>query len=327
MLTVRNLEKRYGDLHALRDVSFDVNTGDVVGFLGPNGAGKSTTMKIITGYLPPTRGTVRVDGFNVARHRLEVQRRLGYLPESTPLYGDMRVRDYLTYRAKLKGVPRRMLASRVDYVIERTRLRDRTRQIVDTLSKGYKQRVGIADALVGNAKLLILDEPTIGLDPNQIRDVRELIKELGETHTILISTHILVEVEMVCDRVIIVARGKTVADDTLQGLLAGHRAHALSVVVRAEPGQDVAAALGEIPGVEEVTQTREGDVVEARVKHAEGQGPDVAEAVAARVAGSGWALRELSPMTTSLEQIFTRLTQGVGATAPAPSDETQETAA
>ena len=227
MLVVRDLEKSYGDHVALRGVSFDVREGEVVGFLGPNGAGKSTTMRIVTGFVPAGRGTVLIDGLDVMRHPLEARRRIGYLPESTPLYGDMRVREYLEYRARIKGVARRDLAKRVDYVIDRTSLRDRTRQLIETLSKGYRQRVGIADAMVGSPKLLVLDEPTIGLDPNQIREVRGLILELGETHTLLLSTHILPEVEVACDRVIVIARGRTVADDTVAGLLRRHQRPAI----------------------------------------------------------------------------------------------------
>ena len=175
MLSVRDLRKRYGDLTALDGVSFEVEKGDILGFLGPNGAGKSTTMKIVTGFIPPTSGTVTVDGFDVRTDSIEVRRRIGYLAEHTPLYGDMRVREYLEYRARLKGVHRRDLSKRVDYALAKLILKDRARQLIATLSKGYKQRVGIADALVGDPKLLILDEPTIGLDPNQILEVRELI--------------------------------------------------------------------------------------------------------------------------------------------------------
>ena len=276
--------------------------------------------------MPATSGVVRVDGFNAARDSLEVRKRVGYLPESTPLYGDMRLEDYLTYRAKIKQVPRRDVRSRVDYVIERTLLGDRRRQIVDTLSKGLKQRVGIADALVGNPKLLILDEPTIGLDPKQIQQVRELIQQLGETHTILISTHILVEVEMVCDRVVIVARGKTVADDTVSGLLDQHREHASRVTVRADCAEsDFVTGLQGIDGVVGARAEGGGDGLRsARVEFAPERGGAAAEAVAALCAERGWALRELAPVQTTLEQVFNRLTEGElepVAPADAPSKE------
>lgn len=316
MLTVRDLTKRYGDLQALNGVNFDVREGDVVGFLGPNGAGKSTTMKIVTGYIPATSGLVTVDGLEITRHPIEAKRRIGYLPESTPLYTDMRVREYLTYRARIKGVARRDVASRVDYVMERTLISDRARQLIKTLSKGYRQRVGIADALVASPKLLILDEPTIGLDPNQILQVRNLIKELGQTYTVLLSTHILAEVEMVCDRVIIVARGKIAADDTVKGLVDKHRAAALWVTLRTTDDLDtVEKALRGLAGVLSVSvdakdEPRAG-THRVRVAYEPAQGADtVSEAVARFAAERGWALSELTPERTTLEQIFHRLTQG-----------------
>ncbi|MBX3466653.1 MAG: ATP-binding cassette domain-containing protein [Planctomycetes bacterium] len=316
MLTVRDLHKRYGDLQALNGVSFDVRAGDVVGFLGPNGAGKSTTMKIVTGYIPATSGSVTIDGLDTTRYPIECKRRLGYLPESTPLYGDMRVREYLTFRARLKGVARRDVASRVDYVMERTWLGDRARQLIRTLSKGYRQRVGIADALVSSPKLLILDEPTIGLDPNQIRQVRELIKELGQSHTILLSTHILAEVEMVCDRVIIVARGKIAADDTVEGLVEKHRSNALWVSLRTPDELDkLEKALRALPGVLSADapprqEPREG-VHRLRLTYDRARAADeVAEQVARVASEMGWPLQELAPERTTLEQIFHRLTQG-----------------
>jgi ABC-2 type transport system ATP-binding protein len=314
MLTVRNLHKRYGDLQAVNDISFDVQRGDVVGFLGPNGAGKSTTMKIITGYIPATSGSVSVDGLETTRYPIDCKRRIGYLPESTPLYGDMRVREYLGFRARIKGVPRREVASRVDYVMERTWLVDRAKQFIKTLSKGYKQRVGIADALVSSPKLLILDEPTIGLDPNQIRQVRDLIKELGQTHTILLSTHILPEVEMVCGRVIIIARGKIAADDTVAGLVDKHRATALQVTLRAADADEVEKALRSIPGVlsaEPRPGTPEAGLQRLRVGFERAtRAEQVSEAVAALAASKGWGLSELAQERTTLEQIFHRLTEG-----------------
>lgn len=316
MLTVRDLTKRYGDLQALNGVTFDVREGDVVGFLGPNGAGKSTTMKIVTGYIPATSGLVTVDGLEITRHPIEAKRRIGYLPESTPLYTDMRVREYLTYRARIKGVARRDVTSRVDYVMERTLITDRARQLIKTLSKGYRQRVGIADALVASPKLLILDEPTIGLDPNQILQVRNLIKELGQTYTVLLSTHILAEVEMVCDRVIIVARGKIAADDTVKGLVDQHRAAALRVTLRTPDDLDtVEKALRGIPGVLSVeapaTEEPRAGTHRVRVAHEPAQGAEaISELVAKFASDRGWALSELTPERTTLEQIFHRLTQG-----------------
>jgi ABC-2 type transport system ATP-binding protein len=315
MLTVRDLHKKYGDLNALNGVTFDVGEGDVVGFLGPNGAGKSTTMKIVTGYIPATSGSVHVDGLSVTQYPIETKRRIGYLPESTALYGDMRVREYLTFRARIKGVPRRQVASRVDYVVERTWLGDRTQQLIGTLSKGYRQRVGIADALVASPKLLILDEPTIGLDPNQIRQVRELVKELGQTHTILLSTHILAEVEMVCDRVIIVAHGQIAADDTVGGLTAKHSVNALWVTLRTTDDLDtIEKALRALPGVLSVDPSARDEARPGtqRLRVSLERGHEGAAEQIAKLAGDrGWGLAELAPERTTLEQVFQRLTQRV----------------
>jgi len=311
MLVVRDLKKHYGRLLALDGVSFELSAGEVMGFLGPNGAGKSTTMRIVTGYLPATSGTALVDGLDVSRQSLDVRRRVGYLPEHTPLYPDMRVREYLDYRARIKGVPRRDLRKHVDYVIERCWLEDRERQIVDTLSKGYRQRVGLADAMVANPKLLILDEPTIGLDPNQIREVRKLIAELAQTHTLLISTHILPEVEQVCDRAVIIARGRTVADDTVAGLLAAHQDDAVRIVL--ERGVDAAEAtkaLAAIHGVARASLMLE-DLAGVALR-LECMGPDAARRAlpeaAALAYARGWSIVEVRPDPVTLEQIFVRLT-------------------
>lgn len=317
MLIVRDLRKQYGDLIALDGVSFEVHPGEVVGFLGPNGAGKSTTMKIVTGFIPPGGGTASVDGFEVTKDPLEVKRRIGYLPEHTPLYADMRVRDYLTYRAQIKGVPRATRRTRVDYVLEKTQLVDRARQIIGTLSKGYKQRVGIADALVGDPKLLILDEPTIGLDPHQIQQVRGLIKELAETHTIILSTHILVEVEMVCDRALIISRGRIVADHRIEELVtqkAQHQRHVLVTVRAPQDAGQVIEDLRELPGVAAAVAHEErgapAGVASFSLHLAPGaEAAAVCEAVSARAGLKGWTLRELAPERVSLETVFLRLTQ------------------
>ena len=324
MLVVRDLEKRYGDHVALRGVSFDVREGEVVGFLGPNGAGKSTTMRIVTGFIPASQGTVLVDGLDVSSHPLETRRRVGYLPESTPLYGEMAVREYLEFRARIKGIPRRQLASRVDYVIERTGLADRTRQLIETLSKGYRQRVGIADAMVSGPKLLILDEPTIGLDPNQIREVRALIRELGQSHTLLLSTHILPEVEMVCDRVVVIARGRTVADDTVSGLIERYQRPVVRVVLDpGPPSQAVGAALRGLQGVSDaVPVASEGPAPSDpwRLTLRPGvQRVDVQRAAWDLARDKGWRLLELGPERVTLEQIFTQLTEGTQAPQPEPA--------
>ncbi|MEZ0228174.1 MAG: ABC transporter ATP-binding protein [Planctomycetota bacterium] len=318
MLSVRDLRKRYGDLVALDGVSFEVQKGDVLGFLGQNGAGKSTTMKIVTGFIPPSSGTAIVDGFDVVKSSIEARRRIGYLPEATPLYTEMRVAEYLEYRARLKGVARRDVKKRVDYAVTKLKLQDRVRQLIGTLSKGYRQRVGIADAIVADPRLLILDEPTIGLDPNQIREVRQLIKELGEHHTIIFSTHILVEVEMVCSRVVIIDRGRSVAQGTVRGLVEQHQGNTLALSLRAKDAtlDEVTRALTSVPGIknakEQLGETASEVIrfsLEADVDgDREAALRSAAERVAARVAEKGWAIRELVPEKTTLENVFVQLT-------------------
>jgi ABC-2 type transport system ATP-binding protein len=218
MIHVENLTKFYGDYAAVRNVSFEVEKGQVVGFLGPNGAGKSTTMRILTGYLNATSGKASIDGKDVFWDPIAARRRIGYLPESNPLYAEMRVDEYLRFRGGLKGMGRRDVSKRLAYVQDRCWLRDVRRQLIGTLSKGYRQRVGLADALIANPPVLILDEPTVGLDPTQIRETRKLIKELGSEHTILLSTHVLHEVEMTCDSVIIIYQGKVAGKGSLDSL-------------------------------------------------------------------------------------------------------------
>jgi ABC-2 type transport system ATP-binding protein len=230
MIHVENLTKYYGDYAAVRDVSFDVQKGQVVGFLGPNGAGKSTTMRILTGYLNATSGKASIDGKDVFWDPIQARRRIGYLPESNPLYAEMRVEEYLRFRGGLKGMARRDINNRLRYVVDRCWLNDVRRQLIGTLSKGYRQRVGLADALIANPPVLVLDEPTVGLDPTQIRETRKLIKELGKEHTVLLSTHILPEVEMTCDSVIIIHQGKVAAEGTLDGVQSQFRAKNLEDV-------------------------------------------------------------------------------------------------
>jgi ABC-2 type transport system ATP-binding protein len=340
MLSVRDLRKRYGDLVALDGVSFEVEKGDILGFLGQNGAGKSTTMKIITGFIPPSSGTAIVDGYDVTRDSLEVRRRIGYLPEQTPLYTEMRVREYLDFRARLKGVPRRDVAKRVDYSMEMLALEDRARQLIGTLSKGYRQRVGIADAIVADPKLLILDEPTIGLDPNQIREVRALIKDLGEQHTIVFSTHILAEVEMVCSKVVIIGQGRSLLQGTIQSVVEQYQGNSLRLALRAKEAtiDEVEKALLSVSGIKNAKeQTGDGgtEIVHFRLEvdaetDREAAVRAAAERVAARVVEKGWAIRELVPERTTLENVFFRLTMqepeahatplvGAGAAAPGGS--------
>ena len=217
-ISVRNLTKRYDNVTALADISFEVQTGEIVGFLGPNGAGKTTALRILTGMLSPTAGSVQIEGLDVAAHSLEIRRRIGYLPEHIALYPELRVQEYLSYRAAIKGVAAKERRARVAAAMERCVVTEVRRQLIGRLSKGYRQRVALADCLLGRPKILILDEPTVGLDPHQIRQTRELIRELGRTTTILLSTHILPEVEMICDRVTIIDKGRIVAVDTPDNL-------------------------------------------------------------------------------------------------------------
>src|SRR5437764_3215287 len=257
MIKVEHLTKRYAGHTAIDDLNFEVGKGEIMGFLGPNGAGKSTTMRIMASFMPPTSGTASIAGYDIFRQSLQARSHLGYMPENVPLYNDMRVTEYLDYRAALKGVPHRRIAERVSDVKELCGLREVERKLISALSKGYRQRVGLADALLNEPDLLILDEPTIGLDPNQIRQVRELIKNLGKQHTILLSTHILPEVEMTCSRVIIIHKGQIEACDTPENLLAQLR-QAGGVVVEAKTGSDDGIEqLKKISGVREVSVNRE----------------------------------------------------------------------
>src|ERR1051326_1972284 len=252
MIKVENLTKRYAGHTAIKDLNFEVGQGEIMGFLGPNGAGKTTTMRILASFLPPTSGRVSIAGFDIFEQSLQARAHIGYMPESVPLYSDMRVTEYLDYRAALKEVPHRRMAERVGDVKELCGLREVEKKMIGTLSKGYRQRVGLADALLAEPDLLILDEPTIGLDPNQIRQVRELIKNLGKQHTILLSTHILPEVEMTCSRVIIIHQGKIEACDTPENLL-GQIRRAGGVVLEAKVGNDNGVEeLKKISGVRDV---------------------------------------------------------------------------
>lgn len=307
MIKVEHLTKRFAGQTAINDLNFEVEKGEVVGFLGPNGAGKSTTMKILTGFLPATSGTASVAGFDVFEKSLEARQRLGYLPENTPLYTDMRVGEYLRYRAKLKGVSGSKVRERVGDVLELCSLRDRERSMIASLSKGYRQRVGIADALVHDPDLLILDEPTIGLDPNQIRHVRELIKNLAHKRTVLISTHILPEVEIMCSRVIVIHKGRIRASDTAENLLSSHRA-AGAMRIEAEVGSDSAAdALARIPGVKNVSVENDGDYTNFTLRL--DADADPTDEVMRLATERGWRVRELNRRRATLEDVFVELTQ------------------
>lgn len=306
MIKVENLTKRYAGITAINSLNFEVEKGEIVGFLGPNGAGKSTTMKILTGYLPATSGTASIAGYDVFEQSIEARRHLGYLPENTPLYTDMRVSEYLRYRANLKGVPGRKVKQSVGDVLELCNLRDVEHKLIGALSKGYRQRVGLADALVHDPDLLILDEPTIGLDPNQIRQVRELIKNLGGKRTVLISTHILPEVEIMCSRVIVIHKGKIRASDTAENLLKNQRTVG-SMRIEAKVGTDNAAAeLQRVPGVKDVTADIDGDysIFQLRLE----ANTDPSEQVMQLAANKHWAVREITRRRPTLEDVFVELT-------------------
>jgi ABC-2 type transport system ATP-binding protein len=308
MIQVENLTKRYAGVQALSDVSFEVQRGEIVGFLGPNGAGKSTTMRILTGFIPATSGRACVAGCDVFEDSLEVRRHVGYMPENNPLYVDMRVHEYLKFRARLKGVPRGERRERLDEVLHLCGLQDVSRRVIGQLSKGYRQRVGLADALLAEPDLLILDEPTIGLDPVQIRQVRQLIKDLGKRHTILLSSHILPEVEMTCNRVIIIHHGRILASDTPDNLVKRLHAGGQIVVEVRGPGSEVQAKLRDVEGVDSV-ECRVGDdgLISGLVQPKPGADPR--EAIYRMVAASGWTLRELSRSRTTLEDIFVQVTR------------------
>ncbi|MDR3406258.1 MAG: ATP-binding cassette domain-containing protein [Chthoniobacter sp.] len=306
MIKVENLTKRYAGITAINNLNFEVEKGEIVGFLGPNGAGKSTTMKILTSYLPATSGRATIAGYDVFEQSIEARRHLGYLPENTPLYTDMRVNEYLRYRAALKGVPGRKMKQAVGDVIELCNLRDVERKLIGALSKGYRQRVGLADALVHDPELLILDEPTIGLDPNQIRQVRELIKNLGGKRTVLISTHILPEVEIMCSRVIVIHKGKIRASDTAENLLKNQRT-AGSMRIEAKVGNDNAAAdLGRLPGVKDVAVEKDGDYSNFQLRLEANADPT--EEVMQLAMNRRWTVRELMRRRPTLEDVFVELT-------------------
>ena len=309
MIEVENLTKNYAGFRAVQGISFHVDKGEIVGFLGPNGAGKSTTMKVLAAYLPPTDGKIRIAGYDVVNDSIEVRKRIGYMPENVPLYTDMRVHEFLRFRAELKRVARRKIKDRVETVKQLCSLKDVENKIIGTLSKGYRQRVGLADAMVHDPDLLILDEPTIGLDPNQIRAVRDLIKDLGKHHTILLSTHILSEVELTCNRVLVINRGKIEASDTPANLTKLVRGGGSVILEVKATESDLASKLKLIPEVEDVEVGVPGDGGWIIAKVFAKPGVDIRESVYDTVRQSGWPLRELSRVKATLEEAFVELTQ------------------
>jgi ABC-2 type transport system ATP-binding protein len=313
MISVEHLTKRYGPTLAVSDVSFEVRKGEILGFLGPNGAGKTTTMRVITGYLSPSEGNVNVAGFNVVDDPLEVKKRTGYLPELPPVYPDMTVNEYLAFVARIKGVPRAELGRRIEEVSEKCAISDVQRKEIGKLSKGYRQRVGLAQALIHNPDVLILDEPTAGLDPKQIIETRELIKALAGQHTIVLSTHILPEVSKTCERVVVINAGKVVAEGTPDELTRRLQGYETVLVTAGGPEGDIKSRLERIAGVNlvehrDLIQPQVGG--ESRVTfevHAE-KGNDVRAELARAVVESSWKLYELKTSGMSLEDIFLKLT-------------------
>jgi gliding motility-associated transport system ATP-binding protein len=310
VIEVQHITKRYGRVTAVDDVSFRVERGEILGFLGPNGAGKTTTMRILTGYMPPTEGRATVAGFDVFTHPIDAKRRTGYLPETPPLYPDMTVREYLDFVARIKGVPPKERKERVKSVMQRAHVAEMSDRHCAKISKGYKQRVGLAQALIHNPEVLILDEPTAGLDPKQIIETRDLIRSLAGDHTIVLSTHILPEVAQTCQRVVIINKGRVVAVDTPDGLTARLQgAETMYVQVDAEGG-DPEAELQQLPGVTRVAlsdhRTTNPAIRGFEVESARGR--DIRREIAKAVVTRGWGLLELRPMRMSLEEIFLQVT-------------------
>jgi ABC-2 type transport system ATP-binding protein len=300
MIQVENLTKYFGPVMAVDGINFEVGRGEIVGFLGPNGAGKTTTMRILTTFLPATSGVARVAGHDVMNESLEVRKNIGYLPESVPLYPEMRIEEYLTYRAKLKGVDRRERQKRIDDCLQRCRIKEVRRRLLGTLSKGYRQRVGLADALIHDPQILILDEPTSGLDPVQIEETLNAIRALRERHTILLSTHILPEVEEICDRVIIIRSGRIGLDRPLAEI---EKEKATVVVEVRGPADAVTSALQGVAGVATVTRhSLDGDLASYEVVTDHDQDPR--EAIFERVAKGGWTIRRLDLRRRRLQDLF-----------------------
>ncbi|MCX7625092.1 MAG: ATP-binding cassette domain-containing protein [Candidatus Sumerlaeaceae bacterium] len=308
MIEVENLTKSFGPTQALRGVSFSVQRGEIVGFLGPNGAGKTTTMKILTCFIPADSGRATVAGYDVFEDSLEVRKRVGYLPENTPLYHEMSVVDFLQFVAGVRGIPKRDIPERIRSVVVRTGLEGAVGKVIGELSKGYRQRVGLAQALIHDPEILILDEPTSGLDPNQIKEIRELIREIGKEKTIILSTHILPEVTATCDRAIIIHKGQVVASGTPGELMAmGAGSNAVTVRVRGPQGE-VQKHFSQISGVREVRLLGTDDGC-LRLQVIGEKPMELAERVFEVAAAQKWPLSELRPEAASLEDVFARLTQ------------------
>tara|TARA_B100000029_G_C17608390_1_gene968286 strand:+ start:5399 stop:6346 length:948 start_codon:yes stop_codon:yes gene_type:complete len=306
MIEIRNLTKRYGSFLAVDDISFNVEQGKILGFLGPNGAGKTTTMRIVTGFMPATNGTIEVSGYNVQNDPIEVKRRIGYLPETPPLYVDMTVEEYLGFAAKIKQISSREVTNKINLACEKVAITDVKKKVIKTLSKGYKQRVGLAQAIIHDPEVLILDEPTIGLDPIQIREVRELIKSLAGNHTIVLSTHILPEVGMTCDEVVIIRKGKIIAKDTPDGLARSLQGSEKMTVVVEGPLDDICSVVNETKGVSEILDSYSGNgqtslILKCDFKH------HVRQALSRSFSEKDWSLLEMKVEEATLEDVFIRM--------------------
>ncbi len=307
MIEVKHLSRNFGAVQAIQDISFEVQKGEIVGFLGPNGAGKTTTMRILTGYIPATSGTAKVAGFDVQEESLEVRKRIGYMPENPPVYADMTVDQYLDFVAKIKGVDGKVRKKKVDEAMEKVGITDVRKRLIKHLSKGYRQRVGLAQALVHDPEVLILDEPTIGLDPKQIREVRTLIKGLAGQHTVILSTHILPEVSMTCQRVIIINKGKVVAEDTPDNLTARLAGNERLVMEVEGPADTVTQTLQAVPGVQNISVDRANGDGRVQLTVESSAGTDLRKELARTVVNNGWGLLELRPVEMSLEDVFLHL--------------------
>ena len=306
MIQATGLTHFYGPQPAIEDVNFGVRKGEILGFLGPNGAGKTTTMRILTGFMPPTQGKVTVADYDVVEQSLDARRRVGYLPETVPLHTEMNVTNYLRYMGTLRGMPPRRIPRRINDVIEVCRLEDYRKTIIGKLSKGFRQRVGIAQAILHEPEVLVMDEPTIGIDPIQVVETRRLIQDLGKEQTVVLSSHILPEVSMICERVLIIHQGKIVAEDT-----PGNLAERLQGVEQLQvevggPSEDVLPLLRKIPGVMEVSFRRQQNREVYYIRSREGQ--DLRDEISRQVIGNGWSLLSMQMMGMSLEEIFLRLT-------------------
>lgn len=307
MIEVSNLTKEYGSFHALKGISFSVSKGDILGLLGPNGAGKTTTLKILTSFIPFISGSVQIAGYDLKKDSLKIRQLTGYLPESNPLYPEMRVSEFLTFRAQLKKVPRKKCQSQIQKVLEQCQLTELPSRIIGTLSKGMQQRVGLAEALVADPDILILDEPTIGLDPHQVRQFRQLIRELAQNRTVIFSSHILSEVEALCSKVVILNQGRKVAEETPQNVMAQIACIKLTLEVKA-PLEEARELFETLPHVVRVVAEPIANKGWSLFEFEIEQGVDLREELFSLVAEKGWTLRELKASSRNLEEAFVSLT-------------------